>query len=153
MTVRKPTHLGGKVSLVLELFEGRRQQEGGEKEKCRPKQDVWDKGASFAAGGTDKFSVEVDTVLERRSSWQLLPLCIVKPDLAWTLGQRCYHCLRWAAESRCNTDLDTETIPVDVFWCQVHLVPHLQDFSRDVGRWRAVTSSTQSKSVFNRRNH
>lgn len=60
-----PTHLGGKVSLGLEVFEGGRQQEGGEKEECGPEEDIRNEGPSLAAGRADKFSVEVHAVLER----------------------------------------------------------------------------------------
>lgn len=66
MQARTPTHLGGKVSLGLEVFEGGRQQEGGEKEECGPEEDIRDERPSLAAGRADESSMEVDAVLERR---------------------------------------------------------------------------------------
>lgn len=77
MQARTPTHLGGKVSLGLEVFEGGRQQEGGEKEECGPEEDIRDERPSLAAGRADESSVEVDAVLERRRRSS----CFLSPSL------------------------------------------------------------------------
>lgn len=58
------SHLGGEVSLRLELLEEGRQEEGGEEEDDGPEEDVWDVGAVVTAGGAQVLPLQLLTHLE-----------------------------------------------------------------------------------------
>lgn len=60
------THLGGEVSLCLELLEEGGQQEGGEEEDDGPEENIWDVGSHMATGGALEFPTETLAHLEKQ---------------------------------------------------------------------------------------
>lgn len=66
--ISKTAHLGGKVSLRLELFKEGGQEESSEKENDRPKKNIWDVGPVMTTSRTQKFPFEFRTHLEEKEN-------------------------------------------------------------------------------------
>lgn len=60
------SHLGGKISLRLELLKEGGQEEGGEEKDDGPEENIWDVGPMMTAGRTHKFPMEYLTHLETK---------------------------------------------------------------------------------------
>lgn len=61
------SHLGGEVSLCLELLQEGGQEEGGEEKDDGPEENVWDVGSVMATGGALELPTELPTHLEEQS--------------------------------------------------------------------------------------
>lgn len=66
--ISKKPHLGGKVSLRLELFKEGGQEESGEEENDRPEKNIWDVGPVMTACRTQKFPIKFRTHLEEKEN-------------------------------------------------------------------------------------
>lgn len=60
------SHLGGEVSLRLELFQEGGQEESGEEENDGPEENIWDVGPVVATGRTQEFPLQLGTHLGER---------------------------------------------------------------------------------------
>lgn len=60
------SHLGGKVSLRLELFKEGGQEESGEEENDGPEENIWDVGPVVATCRTQEFPLQLGTHLEKQ---------------------------------------------------------------------------------------
>lgn len=62
----RTSHLGGKVSLRLELFKEGGQEESGEEENDGPEENIWDVGPVMATCRTQEFPLKLGTHLGKR---------------------------------------------------------------------------------------
>lgn len=62
----RTSHLGGKVSLRLELFKEGGQEESGEEENDGPEENIWDVGPVMATCRSQEFPLKLGTHLGKR---------------------------------------------------------------------------------------
>lgn len=62
----RTSHLGGEVSLRLELLEERGQEEGGKEEDDGPEENIWDVGPVMTTGQALEFPTKLLTNLEKQ---------------------------------------------------------------------------------------
>lgn len=74
------TNLRGKISAGPELFEEGRQEEGGEEEDDRPKENVWDEWTATAAGRANELPTKRPTLLQGQRDGRVNALCLLIQD-------------------------------------------------------------------------
>lgn len=127
------TDLGGEVSLGLELFEERGEEESGEEEDDGPEEDVWDEGSFFTASRPNKLSLQVPTSLQTRTGGLQAAVPPAATGGRWL----------WTSEPYRHVQL----LPLDASCCQVPAAPDLLDVGRGVGGRRTPTSGRDADRI------